>query len=361
MKITFLLPYNAVGGGNRVVALYARKLTERGHEVHVVSQPFVPPRAGVKQRIKQMLGRVPAPTPPPRSTLLDFLGERHHIPATPGQPRPEDVPDADVVVATWWETAEWANALPPEKGRKFYLIQGYEVSLDQPVSRVAATYAMAMTRIAVSDYVRDEIERNHGVSGTAVIPNAVDLAQFASPPRTRNTPLRVGFVYSGAALKRIDLAVDALEAARAQVPDLQASVFGTPPILPHLPLPAWVQYHRTPDQAEIPRLYAACDLWLFTSDHEGFGLPILEAMACRTPVLATAAGAAPQLIDGTNGRILPGDPTAFAEAIAKFAQMPDAEWQNWSDAAYRTAQDHSWETASDRLLAILESKDQPQI
>ncbi len=360
MKITFLLPYNAVGGGTRVVALYARKLTERGHEVHVVSQPFSAP-GGVKHRLKRMLGRAPALVRPPRSTLLDFLGERHHVLTRPGPPHPENVPDADVIIATWWETAEWAAALPPGKGRKFYLLQGYEVFPHLPVERVIATYSLPLKKIAVSDYIRSEIETNHGATGISVVHNAVDLAQFQAPARARNRALTVGYLYSPGTMKRSWLAIDALKAAKAQVPDLRAVLFGARPVAAETPLPDWAEFEKSPAQSRIPEIYASCDLWLFTSDNEGFGLPILEAMACRTPVLATAAGAAPQLIDGTNGQIQSDDATAFAEAIAKFAQMPDAEWRNWSDAAYRTAQDHSWETASDRLLAILESKDQPQI
>lgn len=358
MKITFILPYNSLSGGHRVIATYARKLTARGHEVHVVSQPYST-RGGVKQRVKRMLGRAPAPVPPPRSPLLDFLGPRHRVLARPGPPRPQDVPDADVIVATWWETAEWVAALPPGKGRKFYLLQGYEVFPYLPVERVIATYALPLTKIAVSDYIRREIEANHGATGIEVVHNAVDPDQFRAPPRERNGALTVGFLHSAGTMKRAWLAIEAMEAARARVPDLRAVLFGARP--PETVLPDWMHFEVSPPQSRIPELYAACDLWLFTSDNEGFGLPILEAMACRTPVLATAAGAAPQLIDGTNGLILPDDPAAFAEAIARFAAMSDTDWQNWSAAAHHTAQNHSWDKATDRLLALLERVDQPQM
>ncbi len=357
MKITFILPFNALNGGHRVVSAYARRLTERGHEVQVVSQPFVPhdrPAKRLRNRVKSFLGRpVANHAPPARSTLLDFLGDGHRVLNRPGPPGPQDVPDADVIIATWWETAEWVAALPPEKGRKFYLIQGYEVFPHLPVERVIATYGLPLKKIAVSDYIRSEIETNHGARGISVVHNAVDLTQFQAPPRHRSTPLTVGYLYSPGTMKRSWLAIDALKAARAQVPDLQAVLFGARPVAPQTPLPDWAHYEQSPSQSRIPELYAACDLWLFTSDNEGFGLPILEAMACRTPVLATAAGAAPQLIDGTNGQILPGDPAAFADAIARFAAMSDTDWQSWSDAALRTAQAHSWDKATDQFLALL--------
>ncbi len=79
-------------------------------------------------------------------------------------------------------------------------------------------------------------------------------------------------------------------------------------------------------------------------------------MACRTPVLATRAGAAPDLINGTNGTLLPGTAEAFAGEIRCFAEMPDAEWQDYSAAAYHTATAHTWEDATDRLLDVFAGK-----
>lgn len=355
MNITFLLPFNSINGGPRVVATYARKLTERGHVVTVLSQPFdgrVPP----KDRIKRLLGRATIErVPPPRSPFLDFLGDRHRVLDRPGPPRPSDVPDADVIVATWWETAEWVAALPAAKGRKFYLIQGYEVFSPQTAARVIATYGLPLRKIAVSDYVRGEIAARHGVEDITVVPNAIDTEQFQTPPRSRNDALTVGFLYSATPVKRAWLAIEALTRAKARLPGLRALMFGADPVTPDLALPDWVHFEQSPAQDRIPALYAACDLWLFTSDNEGFGLPILEAMACRTPVLATSAGAAPQIIDGTNGVLLPADADAFADEIARFAQMPDADWQGWSAAAHRTATGYSWDDATDRLLALLQA------
>ena len=76
-------------------------------------------------------------------------------------------------------------------------------------------------------------------------------------------------------------------------------------------------------------------------------------MACRTPVLATDAGAAPDLIDGRNGLILEHRPGAFCRAILDFMEMDPDTWKTWSDAAFRTASQNRWEDATDRLLAVL--------
>jgi len=355
MRITFVLPFAWTNGGNRVVATYARILRARGHDVTVVSRASRAPRAGWKPLAKRLLGlqkgRKAVPTP-----LLDFLGPKHHVIGHHRPLRADDVPDGDIVVATWWETAECVAALPPSKGRKFYLLQDYEVFPDLPVERVIATYHLPLSKIAVSDYIRTEIETRHGAHGIEVVPNAVDTDQFAAPIRDRNKTITVGFLHTQTPRKNTALAIEAIRLAKTRLPDLRVTVFGGKAREDTFPLPDWVEYHQGPAQQDIPGIYAACDAWLFTSEREGFGLPILEAMACRTPVLATRAGAAPDLIDGTNGTLLPGTPEAFADEIHRFADMPDPEWQGFSAAAYRTATSYSWQDATDRLVEIFERK-----
>lgn len=358
MKITFICPVLGLNGGHRVVATYAHHLQSRGHEATIVSKAAQPPsfRARVKDKLGWTRLKKKATMPLPAE-----LQDRHIVIAHPGPPAAHEVPDADIVVATWWETAEWVAALPPSKGHKFYLLQGYEVFPYLPVERVIATYSLPLKKIAVSGYIRDEIANNHAITEIEIVPNAVDIEQFRTPARTRNKSLTVGFLYSAHPIKNIALAIDAIKLAKARLPDLQVKAFGSHPPKETLPLPSWVDFHHAPAQDAIPRIYAACDAWLFTSEKEGFGLPILEAMACRTPVLATRAGAAPDLIDGTNGKLLPASTQDFADEIQRFAQMSDAEWQAYSDAAYRTATSYTWQDATDQLLAVFATEiSQPQ-
>ncbi|ARC90836.1 glycosyltransferase family 4 protein [Rhodovulum sp. MB263] len=348
MRITFVIAVASLAGGNRVVATYARLLKARGHEVTVVSRPR--PRRTLRDRLRAWRRGRPLP-PHPRSPLFDALGDSHRVLDRRRPVVAEDLPDADVVIATWWETAEWVAALPASKGRKFYLLQDVELFDHLPVDRVRATYALPLRKLAVSDYIRDRVREEAPDSEIDLLPNAVDHAVFDAPPRARGTPLTVGFLHSIAPRKRIGLAFDAVASARLRLPDLRVISFGTTPATEDFP-PDLI-YRRAPPQQEIPKLYAACDLWLFTSAHEGFGLPLLEAMACRTPVLATSAGAAPDLIDGRNGRLLPPDPEAFSAEIETISRMDPTEWRAMSDAAHATAAAHSWEAATDRLLGYL--------
>lgn len=349
MRITFVLPFASLAGGTRVVANYATELVSRGHQVTVVSQPGLPAWTRLRMRLRRF-GKDTHPKPSP---LLDVPGLRHIILDRQRPVTDADLPDADAVIATWWETAEWVARLAPSKGRKLYLLQDYEMFPNQPLERVAATFHLPLRKFAVSGYIRDAICQNHGDVDIAVLTNPVDLNLFNAPARPKNAVLRVGFLYNTSARKNLPLALDAVRTAQARCPDLEVLAFGAAPADKRYPLPQGAQYRQSPPQSQIAAIYAACDLWLFTSRNEGFGLPLLEAMACRTPVLATRAGAAPDLIDGCNGVLLDSDPAAFAAEIARFHAMADTDWRAFSDAAWTTARHHRIGPATDRLLAIL--------
>lgn len=351
MRITFILPFAGLAGGIKVAAIYARLLTRRGHAVTVVSQPRR--RPGAYGWIRHVVRHGSLPPVPPATPYLDFLGERHVVLDRPRPVEDRDVPDADVVIATWWETAEWVARLAPEKGRKFYLLQDYEVFSDQTAGRVAATYALPLEKIAVSRYVRDAICSNHGVSDIHVVPNGVDESHFSAPARRKSHGLSVGFMYQTAARKNIDLALRVVRDLRRELPELRAHAFGQLAPSAEHPVPGWVDYRVNPAQDAIPSIYASCDVWLFTSTAEGFGLPILEALACGTPVIATRAGAAPDLIDGRNGVLVDADAGSFLAQLRRFQRMPDEEWMAFSRAARATALAHTWEVAADRLELLL--------
>lgn len=67
--------------------------------------------------------------------------------------------------------------------------------------------------------------------------------------------------------------------------------------------------------AELPRYYALADLFVFPTLLEGFGIPLVEALACGVPVVTTSAGSSAEVV-GPGGRIAPPrDPAALAEAL----------------------------------------------
>jgi hypothetical protein len=60
------------------------------------------------------------------------------------------VPDADIIIATWWETAEWVARLSARKGAKVYFIQHDERFVHMPQDRVEKTWALPFYRITIA-------------------------------------------------------------------------------------------------------------------------------------------------------------------------------------------------------------------
>lgn len=351
MKITFVNPTPNLSGGMRVTAIYASLLQKRGHEVFLVATP--PAQPTLKERIKSVLKREPLVPETMQLDHFDRLGLTckildHYRPVTN-----HDLPDADVVIATWWETAEWVMKLSPAKGSKVYLIQHYETFDYLPLERVEATYKMPLYKITVANWIRDKLMLRFGDRDIAVVPPSVDTEQFFAPKRDKQPVPTVGMMYGSAPWKGCDIAFKALELAIQRIPNLRlvAFGFGQPLELPFLPN---FQYDPCPKQHQLREYYSACDAWLFSSRYEAVGLPILEAMSCRTPVIGTPAGIAPEMLsDGTGILVNPEDPEDMARAIEQIYQLSNADWQRMSDKAYDKVTSYTWDDAVSQFEAAL--------
>lgn len=75
---------------------------------------------------------------------------------------------------------------------------------------------------------------------------------------------------------------------------------------------------------EVRRLFAAFDLFVLSSDHEPFGMVLLEAMAADVPIMATNCGSAPEIITDDNALFPLGDSQALAEKLIAFFSAPPA-------------------------------------
>src|SRR4051812_44384686 len=219
MRITFVLNHVNLNGGIRVIAIYAERLKQRGHDVVVVTRPR--PIASLKNKVKSLVKGEGWPIDP--NTLPDHFDGVDVDLRTIESRRPiedRDVPDADVVVATWWETAPWVNALSPRKGAKAYFVQDFGANDGQPMDKLAATWRYPMHRIVISNYIRDLVREQVGEVEMSYVPNSVDLEQFQSPPRGKQPTPVVGTIYSRSRFKGADIAIAACELAHKKLSDL---------------------------------------------------------------------------------------------------------------------------------------------
>jgi glycosyltransferase involved in cell wall biosynthesis len=107
------------------------------------------------------------------------------------------------------------------------------------------------------------------------------------------------------------------------------------------------------DGRDMAGLYSRKAVLVMSSLYEGFGLPAAEAMACETPVVATRAGALPEVVDGTCGILVqPGDSRQLRDAILKVLEEPEMGLRMGTNGRKRAAENFSWETAAKNTLEV---------
>ena len=295
MNITFVLDGgDCLSGGHRAIAMFGHGLKQLGHEVVLVARPARRPslRDWARWLVK---GKGVMAEPKKKPSHFRDRGLQLRILRSWRPIRNEDLPDADVVVATWWETVEWVHNLSSSKGSKVQLMQDYEL-WGGPRERVDLSCRLPMPRIVTADWVGELLERQFHQTPLAVIPYGVDQKVFHAPDRSKPPVPTVGLTYSTAHYKGCDISIQAYCLARRSIPDLRLIACGNTLASSQLPLPENTHYQAWASDQTLQGLYSQCNAWLFGTRREGFGLPILEAMACRTPVIGTPAGAAPQLL-----------------------------------------------------------------
>ncbi|HLY27042.1 MAG TPA: glycosyltransferase family 1 protein, partial [Aggregatilineales bacterium] len=101
---------------------------------------------------------------------------------------------------------------------------------------------------------------------------------------------------------------------------------------------------------DLPALYSAAAVLAYPSIYEGFGLPILEAFACGTPVVSSNASCLPEVAGDAALLIDPTDVAALAEALTR-ALTDTALRAQLTAAGLARAQQFTWQAAAQQLLA----------
>lgn len=240
------------------------------------------------------------------------------------------------------------------------------IALDRQLAQ--ATDALVACSEAVADHVAQRLSLTP--NRIHVVCNGVDLQHFSSLPREAacrslgvdpQAPV-VGVVGRLCVQKGQDLFIDAAARLRSQWPNAQWLVIGAPDqpaALEHLQDRARAhgfgndQMRFVGHRSDMPEVYSALDLLVAPSRWEGFGLMLVEAMACSTPIVATRVGAIPEVVaDGRTALLVqPDDSAALAHAIS--AALQDAPLRARLAAAGRhQAMQFDWNRSAGQLHSI---------
>ena len=193
--------------------------------------------------------------------------------------------------------------------------------------------------VAVSEFTRREVTALVDVPAerVRVVPNGVDASFTPDGPRADGD-----YVLAVATLeprKNLGRAVDAAREAGVELRVVGARGWGG------VDVHGWVG--EVPD-AELAALYRGARSVLYPSLYEGFGLPVLEAMACGTPVVTSRATAMEEVAGTAAVLVDPLDVSSIAAGIREAASRSD----ELVPAGLARARDFTWDRAADAVVEV---------
>lgn len=193
-----------------------------------------------------------------------------------------------------------------------------------------------------------------------IVPNGVDLRVFESGPRCTEGPLRLLCVGRLIERKGHRHLLDALATLTRSGVDASLELVGTGDerrrlenLVAALGLRDRVVFAGYVPREEIPRRYAAADVFVLPSYNEGMSVATLEAMAAGLPIVVTRTGGSAELVeDGVNGLTFDwGDTHTLSQHLARFAA--DRHMGHRMGAASRArAASFSWDAMTRRFLEL---------
>ena len=320
LRIIYATESTDIYGGHRDIFEHLNRLAARGHDVSLYTLGREPDWFDLA---------VPTRTFADYNELVDAL-----------------TPLEAIKVATWWKTASPVWLASVLRGIPVYFVQDIETSYypDDEATRlkVLASYQTEFRYLTISTWIRKRLQEL-GVEAQ-LVPPGVDLSTFhprQGVARREDMLLAAGRSHR---LKNLPLTLAAWQALREPRPELR--LFGAEPELADR---AGVVYERAPSDERLGELFCEASVFVQTSTHEGFCLPILEAMASGTPVVCTDAdGNRDFCVDDENCLMVADRAEEVAAAVARVLD-DHALRERLAAAGLRTAGEYAWESRIDAL------------
>ncbi|MFB3764618.1 MAG: glycosyltransferase family 4 protein [Methanotrichaceae archaeon] len=324
--------YPCIGGVENYVYNISKVLVELGQDVKVICANE--PAGSISMQICGI-----------KVKRLPYTGKIANTNVTPGLPIALLKEDFDILhthLPTPW-SADWSAFLAKARGRPLVLTyhndivgRGFAGSLawiynsaGLPLLLKAASRVIITQRnyMASSSYLKNHKDK------LVVVPNGVDTDRFRQIDRNKGkapdgkTVFFLGLLDRFHRYKGLDILLQAMAAVTRQMPDAKLLVGGNGELLDHyrdiaatLGISKNMEFLGFVPDAMLTECYNRCDAFILpsiSSEQEGFGIVLLEAMACERPVISTEiVGVADDVLRFDTGRIVkPGDINALANAI----------------------------------------------
>ncbi len=217
---------------------------------------------------------------------------------------------------------------------------------------------------ATSEYLRGVASKFMDDNRTPVyvVPFGVEIGPMASKKTVSDT---VRLIYTKGHHKRYgpDILLKAFKAALEKCSSLSLTLAGEGKMTPQLKKMAAnlgiadkMEFTGFIDNGKVPAELAAHDILVMPSLREGFGVSSLEASATGLPTIATNVGGIPEIVvDGKTGLLVPpGDVSALAEAIVRFAQDAGLRHDFGMNARAFVEKRYNWDKNVDQMIDLYE-------
>jgi glycosyltransferase involved in cell wall biosynthesis len=105
---------------------------------------------------------------------------------------------------------------------------------------------------------------------------------------------------------------------------------------------------------DLPAIYAQCDIFLYPSLRESFGIPMLEAMSCNVPVITSNTSSMPEIAEDAAHIVNPFEPEEITEGLIKILN-DEAYRQSLCEKGLRRSKQFSWNNMAKEYLKLYET------
>lgn len=189
--------------------------------------------------------------------------------------------DADVTIASSWETAEWIGNYSENKGKKLYLIQDFE-TWSGSKERIKETWKLPLQKITIAKWLKKMVTEVGEES--IIIRNGLDHNTFGIDINIEDrNPSKVSMLFHKLEWKGSKIGIEALKIVKKSIPSLEVDLFSTSK--KNDSIPEWMNFHEKPK--DLRQLYNNSSIFISPSLSEGWGLPRAEAMQCGCATIIT--------------------------------------------------------------------------
>jgi len=337
MKIVFILPGPGRSGGVKATVVAANYLLNGGHNVRILyrkpkkslrqiyhSTVFPITHTGNYDWLQEFKGRVDG-----FKEISDCWFDKNEI----------------IVGAGMWSSSQLTR-LGSISNSKLQYLHGEHIVNPKETEKVLK---LPLPKIVVSSFLKPLVE-SYGGKVLGIIPNGIDQQEYFNSLNDSDKD-GIGTIYASHISKDPGTVLAVLEEISRQRPQVPIRVFG-----PHK-RPKEIKrksFWRLPSVEKARGIYSRSKVWFLASRSEGFGIPILEAMACGCAVVATDCGGPRDIIsDGKNGFLVDvGNADQIIDRILLLLDDSSLR-KRMCIKAKETVKKFTWEKSVDKLENVL--------